>query len=110
FDLAHTANAMTAARSRPAKTARGPRDPVRDNVRSILAGMTGTPAYVRNARMDILPPNYPCPVLYDGILDADVLPVNLARFVFLDDGSRGFFGEWASIADDVVGALRTEVG
>jgi transcriptional regulator with XRE-family HTH domain len=110
FDLAHTANAVTGGGARAAQTPRTPRDPVRDNVRSILAGMTGTPAYVRNARMDILAANDLCTVLYDGILDADVLPVNLARFVFLDDGSRGFFGEWASIADDVVGALRTEVG
>jgi MmyB-like transcription regulator ligand binding domain len=110
FDLAHTANAMTAARSRPAKTARRPRDPVRQSVRSILAGMTGTPAYVRNARMDILAANDLCTVLYDGILDPQALPVNLARFVFLDDRSRDFFGEWDTIADDVVGALRTEVG
>ncbi len=36
--------------------------------------------------------------------------MNLARFVFLDDRSRDFFGEWDTIADDVVGALRTEVG
>jgi transcriptional regulator with XRE-family HTH domain len=110
FDLAHTANAMTAVRSRPAKTARRPRDPVRQSVRSILAGMTGTPAYVRNARMDILAANDLCTVLYDGILDPQALPVNLARFVFLDDRSRDFFGEWDTIADDVVGALRTEVG
>jgi hypothetical protein len=72
--------------------------------------MTGTPAYVRNARMDILAANDLCTVLYDGILDRELLPLNLARFVFLDDRSLDFFGDWSSIADDVVGALRTEVG
>ncbi len=110
FDLAHTANATTTGRSRPAKAARGPRDPVRQSVRSILVGMTGTPAYVRNARMDILAANVLCTVLYDPILDPQALPVNLARFVFLDDRSRDFFGEWETIADDLVGALRTEAG
>jgi hypothetical protein len=110
FDLAHAANSTTGAPSRAPKVVRPPRDPVRPSVRSLLAGMTGTPAYVRNARMDILAANDLCAVLYGGILEHDVLPVNLARFVFLDDRSRDFFGEWESIADDVVGALRTEVG
>jgi transcriptional regulator with XRE-family HTH domain len=110
FDLAHAANATTAARSRRAKAARTSRDPVRQSVRSILAGMTGTPAYVRNARMDILAANDLCIVLYDGILEPEALPVNLARFVFLDDRSRDFFGDWDTMADQVVGALRTEAG
>jgi MmyB-like transcription regulator ligand binding domain/Helix-turn-helix domain len=110
FDLAHAANATATGRSRPAKAARTPRDPVRQSVRGILAGMTGTPAYVRNARMDILAANDLCAVLYDGILDPETLPVNLARFVFLDDRSQEFFGDWDTIADDLVSALRTEVG
>jgi hypothetical protein len=110
FDLAHAANGTTGTPSRSPKGARTSRDAVRPSVRSVLAGMTGTPAYVRNARMDILAANDLCAVLYGGILDREVLPLNLARFVFLDDRSRDFFGEWDSIADDVVGALRTEVG
>ncbi len=110
FDLAHAANTTTAARARPAKTARTSRGPVRPNVRSILAGMTGTPAYVRTTRMDILAVNDLCTVLYDGILDPQALPVNLARFVFLDDRSCDFFVEWDIMADQVVGTLRTEAG
>jgi transcriptional regulator with XRE-family HTH domain len=110
FDLAHAANATATGRSRPAKAARTPRDPVRQSVRGILAGMTGTPAYVRNARMDILAANDLCAVRYDGILDPQALPVNLVRFVFLDDRSREFFVDWDTIADDLVSALRTEVG
>ena len=41
----------------------------RGEVDRLLAGMTGTPAYVRNALMDILATNDLCAVLYDGILD-----------------------------------------
>jgi hypothetical protein len=110
FDLAHAANATPGASTGSPKAARTPRDAVRPSVRRLLAGMTGTPAYVRNARMDILAANDLCTVLYDGILDRELLPLNLARFVFLDDRSLDFFGDWSSIADDVVGALRTEVG
>ena len=109
-DLARTANSTTASRTRAAKTARTQRDPVRQHVRAILAGMTGTPAYVRNARMDILAANPLCTVLYNGILDPDALPVNLARFAFLDPRSRDFFGDWDTMADQIVSTLRTEAG
>jgi hypothetical protein len=108
LDLAHAANTTATARKRSAKPAQTPRDAVRQNVRSILAGMTGTPAYVRNTRMDILAANDLCTVLYDGILDPPALPVNLARFVFLDDRSHDFFGDWDTMADQVVSTLRTE--
>lgn len=110
LDLAHAANAPTAVQARRPKPARPGRTAVRQNIHAILAGMTGTPAYVRNTRMDILAANDLCAILYDGILDRDALPVNLARFVFLDPRSQGFFDEWAAVADDVVGALRTEAG
>ena len=108
FDLAHSAN--TGTRARPDKPARPARDPVRQNVRGILAGMTGTPAYVRNTRMDILAANDLCAILYNGVLQPQDLPVNVARFVFLDDRSRTFFGEWEAMADQVVSNLRTEAG
>lgn len=110
FDLAHAANTGGRTRARTTNRTRAPRDPVRQNVRSILAGMTGTPAYVRNTKMDILAANDLCTVLYDGILDPDNLPVNVARFLFLDDRSRTFFGDWDTMADQVVSTLRTEAG
>jgi transcriptional regulator with XRE-family HTH domain len=55
---------------------------VRPGVLRILESLNG-PAYVRNARMDILAANDTALALYDGILDR--LPLNLARFLFLDD-------------------------
>jgi len=83
---------------------------VRPSIERILAGMTGTPAYVRNTRMDIVAANSLCFALYGGILSADSLPLNLARFMFLDPRSRDFFLEWNTIADDLAAALRTEAG
>ena len=83
---------------------------LRPSVRTLLAGMANVPAYVRNARMDILAANELCLALYDGILAADGPPVNLARFVFLDGRAHGFFLDWDEVADGVVGLLRTEAG
>ena len=83
---------------------------VRPSVERILAGMTGTPAYVRNSRMDIVAANSLCFALYAGILSPDTLPLNLARFMFLDPRSQDFFLDWSTIADDLAAALRTEAG
>jgi hypothetical protein len=47
---------------------------------------------------------------YGDVLNPDRLPLNLARFVFLDERSPEFFVDWSSIADDVVASLRLEVG
>ena len=83
---------------------------VRPSIERILAGMTGTPAYVRTSRMDIVAANSLCFALYEGILSPATLPLNLARFMFLDPRSRDFFLEWNTLADDLAAALRTEAG
>jgi transcriptional regulator with XRE-family HTH domain len=83
---------------------------VRPSIERILAGMTGTPAYVRNTRMDIVAANNLCLALYGDILNPETLPLNLARFMFLDPRSRDFFLEWETIADDLAAGLRTEAG
>jgi hypothetical protein len=72
--------------------------------------MTGTPAYVRNSRGDIVAANSLCFALYAGILSPETLPLNLARFMFLDPRARDFFLEWETLADDLAAALRTEAG
>ena len=59
----------------------------RPAVISILAGMTTIPAYVRTARMEIVAANELCRALYGGALDDDRLPLNLARYLFLDPHS-----------------------
>jgi hypothetical protein len=35
-----------------------------------------------------------CLALYDGVLVGDDLPLNLARFVFLDPYAKAFFLDW----------------
>ena len=72
--------------------------------------MTAVPAYVRTSRMDIVAANELCRALYGGALDDDRLPLNLARYLFLDPHSRGFFLDWDDVADDLVGALRVQAG
>jgi transcriptional regulator with XRE-family HTH domain len=104
-DLARAAESTPSRRSRQQRTATP-----RPAVLAILAGMTGIPAYIRNARMDILAANELCRALWDGRLDADKLPLNLARYVFLEPHSRGFFLDWDTVADDLAGALRVQAG
>ena len=109
-ERAHLFDLARAAAPSPASGTPRVRAEVRPSVQRILAGMTGTPAYVRNSRMDIVAANGLCFALYAGILSPDSLPHNLARFMFLDPRSRDFFLEWDTIADDLAAALRTEAG
>jgi transcriptional regulator with XRE-family HTH domain len=105
-DLARNAEATPSrrrSRPRPAAT-------LRPAVLAILTGMTGIPAYVRNAQLDILAANDLCRALWGGVLDEGKLPLNLARYVFLEPHSRGFFLDWDTVADDLAGALRVEAG
>ncbi|MET0694992.1 MAG: helix-turn-helix transcriptional regulator [Propionibacteriaceae bacterium] len=104
FDLARQSTTA------PRTPRRKPLTTIPPAVSSILEGMTTVPAYVRTSRMDIVAANELCRALYDGALDEERLPVNLARYLFLDPHSRGFFLDWSHVADDLVGALRTQVG
>ena len=105
FDLARSIGG-TVPRARRRKSTSEPRPAVK----AILAGMTGVPAYVRTSRMEIVAANQLCRALYGGVLDEDKLPVNLARYLFLDPHSRGFFLDWDHVADDFTGALRAQAG
>ena len=104
FDLAKAAAPAAASGTRRARAE------VRPSIERVLAGMTGTPAYVRNSRMDIVAANKLCCALYTGILGPETLPLNLARFMFLDPRSKDFFVEWDTLADDFAAAMRTESG
>ena len=77
-----------AARPAQPAAARAPRRPaaqqVRPSVRRILDSMTTTPAYVRNARLDILAANRLAAALFAPILTGPAQPANNARFLFLD--------------------------
>ncbi|CAI7980114.1 Helix-turn-helix domain protein [Frankia sp. Hr75.2] len=107
FDLARTATGP----ARPARPARGSQHArVRPSIRRVLDAITGAPAYVRNARMDILAANDLCFALYVDILTPRTLPVNFARFLFLDPRATDFFIDWPTVADAAAAGLRGEAG
>jgi transcriptional regulator with XRE-family HTH domain len=106
FDLARAAAVPAAPRAprRPAP------QQVRPSVRRILDSMTTTPAYVRNARLDILAANQLGAALFAPVLTSPARPANNARFLFLDPAAREFYLDWERQAQDVVAMLRTEAG
>ena len=109
-ERAHLYDLAKAAAPAPASGARRARSEVRPSIERLLAGMTGTPAYIRNVRMDIVAANSLCFALYTDILSPERLPMNLARFMFLDPRSKDFFVDWETLADDFAAAMRTESG
>ncbi|MEW1872548.1 hypothetical protein AB0420_31390 [Streptomyces caelestis] len=73
--------------------------------------MTGSPAFIRNGRLDILAVNDLGRALYAPLFTTAALtPVNIARFQFLDATSRGFFPDWDASVNTTVSLLRTEAG
>jgi hypothetical protein len=105
FQLARLANTP---RPRAPQRRTSPR--VRASVQRILDTMTGTAAFVRNGRLDVLYTNRLGHALYSPVHDRAVPPVNLARFVFLDPRAVEFYGDWDGIAAAAVGSLRAEAG
>ena len=104
FDLARITGPVVQPASRVI------RPTVRPSVARLLDTMSATPAYLRNARFDILLANEPCLALYAGVLTPDALPFNIARYIFLDARAKDFFVDWERMADDVTSALRVEAG
>lgn len=104
-DLAAAANATPQARRSAA-----PPPTVRPAVQRILDGMTGVAAFVRNARLDVLAINQLGYALYAPVFENPARPANLARFNFLDPGSRDFYPNWDDAANTSVALLRTEAG
>jgi transcriptional regulator with XRE-family HTH domain len=104
FDLARRSTGTAPPRRRSS----APR--IRPVVQQILDAITDAPAWVRNARHDVLAANDLGRALYAPLMQSPVRPLNTARFLFLDPASRSFFRDWARSADDVTGMLRTEAG
>src|SRR5215472_7141282 len=114
LDEAERAHLFDLARAAGPAAPRAPRRPspqqVRPSVRRILDSMTATPAYVRNARLDVLAANRLGAALFAPVLSSPAQPANNARFLFLDPAGREFFCDWERQAKDVVAMLRTEAG
>jgi transcriptional regulator with XRE-family HTH domain len=103
IDLVRTANAARPARRRTPQR-------VRPSVQRVLDSMTGTAAFLRNGRLDILAANQLGSALYAPAFGDPARPVNLARFIFLDPRSTEFYRDWDGIAHAAVGSLRAEAG
>ena len=73
---------------------------------TILNAITEMPAYIGNARMDILETNFLGRALYAPVADSPVAGMNLARYVFLDPSSAQFFPNWTKVAEDSAASLR----
>jgi transcriptional regulator with XRE-family HTH domain len=104
FNLARTATTPNRARPRS-----GPQR-IRPSVQRLLDTMTGVPAYVRTGRLDILCANRLGQTLYAPLLAGQQLPVNLARFLFLDPRASDFYVDWDKTANDAVAILRGQAG
>jgi transcriptional regulator with XRE-family HTH domain len=103
YDLARAANPVAPKRTRPVQQR------VRPVVQRILDSM-GTPALVRNARVDYLAANALGRALYAPLFDSREQPANSARFTFLDPAADDFYADWDRVADDLVAHLRSEAG
>lgn len=103
FDLAR---AIAGPRGTPR---RGRSALVRPSIQRILDALA-SPAYARTRRGDVVAVNTLCTALYGDVLTTHALPVNIARFVFLDPRAPGFFLDWETVADDTAAALRIEAG
>jgi transcriptional regulator with XRE-family HTH domain len=104
FDLARAANPAAAPRRRRPVPQR-----VRPAVQRILDTM-GTPALVRNARVDYLAANRLGRALYAPLFESREQPANSARFTFVDPAGVDFYPDWERVADDLVAHLRSEAG
>ncbi|MDT3438121.1 MULTISPECIES: helix-turn-helix transcriptional regulator [unclassified Pseudofrankia] len=104
FDLARAA-APAPARQRRTKTTG-----VTDGIEQVLDAITDAPAWVRNARHDLLAANRLARALYAPVLADPRRPANTARFVYLDSAARAFFVDWERAADDIAAMLRSEAG
>jgi transcription regulator MmyB-like protein len=69
--------------------------------------MTGAPAFVRNARLDILAANALGYALYSEVFVDPARPASLVRFAFLDPRAKTFYPDWEVTASNSIALLRT---
>ena len=109
FALARAAGPST-RRSRPPSTT------VRPVIQQVLDAVTEAPAWVRNARHDILAMNTLARALYSPVLNSAAAgattkrAANTTRFLFLDPSAREFFVDFDRMAMDAAAMLRLEAG
>src|SRR5207244_9630951 len=82
---------------------------VRQGVRRIV-DLIGSPALVRNRRLDILYANPVGAAFYAEMYHHAAPPPNTARYVFLDPRSHDFYVDWDVAAHDMAALLHAEAG
>jgi hypothetical protein len=73
------------------------------------------PAFVRNARQDLVAANalgfaFYAPLFGDPARPDPAQQVNFVRFCFLDPAAHDFYPDWDTMADTSVNLLRTDAG
>jgi len=76
----------------------------------MLDSMSGTAAFVRNGRLDILASNALGRALYAPVLDNPAHRGNIARFDFLDPRAADYYPHFDGALSIAVALLRTEAG
>jgi transcriptional regulator with XRE-family HTH domain len=109
-ERAHLYDLARAAQPGPPRHRRTKTSGVTDVIQQILDAITDAPAWVRNARHDMLAANRLARALYAPVLADPRRPANNARFVYLDPAAREFFADWERAADDIAAMLRSEAG
>ncbi|KLI05356.1 XRE family transcriptional regulator [Mycolicibacterium conceptionense] len=100
--------------ARAAKPRRTPRTrtktPIPPSLQRVLDSMTGTAAFVRNGRLDIVAANALARALYAPVLDEPSHRGNIARFDFLDPRAADYYPNYDGALSVAVALLRTEAG
>ncbi len=109
-ERAHLFDLARAAQPAPPRHRRAKTSGVTDVIQQILDAITEAPAWVRNARHDMLAANRLARALYAPVLADPRRPANNARFTYLDPAAREFFADWERAADDIAAMRRSEAG
>ncbi len=109
-ERAHLFDLARAAQPAPPRQKRSKTSGVTAGIQQILDAITDAPAWVRNARHDMLAANRLARGLYAPVLADPRRPANNARFVYLDPAASEFFADWERAADDIAAMLRSEAG
>jgi transcriptional regulator with XRE-family HTH domain len=103
FNLARAARPIRTPRRRA-------RPQIPPSIQRVLDSMTGTAAFVRNGRLDILASNALARALYSPVLDQPAHRGNIARFDFLDPRAADYYPDHDGALAVAVALLRTEAG
>lgn len=109
-ERAHLLDLARAAQPAPPRRRRTKTSGITDGIQQVLDAIGDAPAWVRNARHDMLAANRMARALYAPLLADSRRPVNNARFIYLDPAAQEFFVDWDRSADDIAAMLRSEAG